>query len=329
MRAILMCTFLLVLALPATAAEWEPVTTDLLKSEKTGFGGLCGVAVDRGMGDIYINLSDRGMFLSQDQGKTWNRPKGIELFKGRTETPGCMTFDPVAGSRHLLVALVYGAPTTIYGAGPEHRIFDKKCSHIDWVAVDWSENGGKFVLALKHESGGLLYASHDGGKTFEDVGKGYGPAWIFDDKLAVAAEMKSKEKPKPGLLRTTDAGKTWHPCGEFAATALPKWRDGTLYWVVDGTLIATTDKGQTWKKICDVKDGRYGPIFGKTAMHMFILTQGGIIESNDAGVTWSKPLPVPKEMKGVSMLTWLDYDQLHDVLYVMKMGSELYKMARK
>ena len=28
----------------------------------------------------------------------------------------------------------------------------------------------KFVLALKHESGGLLLASHDGGKTFSRVG---------------------------------------------------------------------------------------------------------------------------------------------------------------
>ena len=32
-----------------------------------------------------------------------------------------------------------------------------------------------FILALKHESGGLLIASHDGGKTFSDIGKGYDP----------------------------------------------------------------------------------------------------------------------------------------------------------
>ena len=331
MRTILALTFLLAQALPTTAAEWEPVTTDLLKSEKTGFGGLCGVAVDRGMGDVYVNLSDRGLFLSQDQGKTWNRPKGIELFKGRTETPGCMMFDPVAGSRHLLVALVYGAPTTIFGAGPEHRSFDKKCSHIDWAAVDWTENGGKFVLAAEGtKSGGLLYVSHDGGKTFTDVGKGYGPAWIFDAKTAVAAEMKSKEKAKPGLVRTTDGGKTWKPCGDYSAQALPKWRDGTLYWVVDGALIASADKGETWKKINDVKDGRYGPIFGKTTKHLFILTQAGIIEEQRRrkyDVDETAALPVPKELKGVSSLTWLDYDPVNDVLYVMKMGTELYKMG--
>lgn len=47
---------------------WVPVTTELLKTEKTGFGGLCGVVVDYQTGAIWANLSDRGMFLSTDQG---------------------------------------------------------------------------------------------------------------------------------------------------------------------------------------------------------------------------------------------------------------------
>ena len=53
------------------AAEWEPVATELLKAEKTGFGGLCGIAVDRTTGDVLIDLSDRGLFRSSDRGKTW------------------------------------------------------------------------------------------------------------------------------------------------------------------------------------------------------------------------------------------------------------------
>ena len=43
------------------AAEWEPVATELLKTEKTGFGGLCGIAVDHANGDVLIDLSDRGL----------------------------------------------------------------------------------------------------------------------------------------------------------------------------------------------------------------------------------------------------------------------------
>ena len=207
-------------------------------------------------------------------------------------------------------------------------MLDTKSSHVDWCSIDWTDPEIKFVLALKHESGGVLLASTDGGKTFTEAGKGYGPAWVFDKNTAVVAEAKTKEKPKPGLVRTTDAGKTFAPSGDYSATALPKWRDNTLYWLVEGALIKTTDAGKSWEKVSDLKDGRYGPIFGKDAQQMFVLTAAGIVESPNGGATWSKPLAVPKELKGVSTLTWMDYDPVNDLLYVMKMSSELYRLAR-
>ena len=40
-------------------------------------------------------------------------------------------------------------------------------------------------------------------------------------------------------------------------------------------------------------------------------------------------MALPKDLKGVSALTWLEYDPVHDTLYVMKMGSELFKLERK
>ena len=88
---------------------------------------------------------------------------------------------------------------------------------------------------------------------------------------------------------------------------MPKWRDGALYWLVDGALIRTTDAGKTWDKISDVKDGRYGPIFGKDAKQMFVLTGAGVVESTDGGATWSKPIAPPAALKGVSVA---DVDRL-------------------
>jgi photosystem II stability/assembly factor-like uncharacterized protein len=317
---------LLLVAGHATAADWEPTATELLKTEKTGFGGLCGIAVDHATGDVLIDLSDRGLFRSTDRGKTW--AKHGPVVKGRTEWPGCLLFDPTGKSKRLVMALVYGAPVGISPDGGESwSQLDGKSQHVDWAVVDWAEM--KFVLALKHESGGLLIASHDGGKTFTDVGKGYGPAWIFDGQTAIVAEAKSKDRPKPRLLRTADGGKTWDPVGDHTATALPKWRDGTLYWLVDGALLSTADQGKTWAQVSAVKDGQYGPVFGKDARHLFVLTKAGILESTDGGATWGKPLALPKEMKGTSPLTWIEYDPTGDVLYAMKMGSDLYRLARK
>jgi photosystem II stability/assembly factor-like uncharacterized protein len=115
---------------------------------------------------------------------------------------------------------------------------------------------------------------------------------------------------------------------EFAPQWLPRWHGDTLYWLADGALIKTTDKGATWVKVSELKDGRFGPVFGKDARHLFVLTGTGVVESTDGGATWAKPVALPKELKGVSPLTWLDYDPVNDVLYVMKMTTDLYKMPR-
>ncbi len=309
-------------------ADWQAVATELIKTEKPGFGGLCGVVVDHKTGQVIVNLSDKGFYRSEDQGKTWKR-LGTQVIKGRTEWPGCLMLDPVGEGKTLVCALVYGSPIVVSrDGGTSWQVLDRKSSHVDWCSVDWSDPEMKLIFALKHESGGLLLRSTDGGKSFEEVGKGYGPVWVFDNKTAVAAQAKTRERPKPGLLRTTDGGKTFQPCGNFSASALPRWSRGSLYWLVEGALLTTTDKGASWKKVSDVKDGRFGPIFGKDGKHLFVLTAGGIIESKDGGATWSKPLPPPPNFKGISTLTWIDYDPIHDVLYMMKMASDLYRMER-
>lgn len=318
----------------ATAQDWAPVTVELLKSEKTGFGGLCGVLVDHQTGTLWANLSDRGMFQSADQGQTWKRISETQP-KGRTETPGCWLLDPTGKSNRMVTALVYGSPISVSAdSGATWTMMDPKSGHVDWCAVDWTDPDLRFVLALKHEANGLLLASNDGGKSFTEVGKGYGAGWVFDNSTAVVAQVKTRELPKPQLMRTTDGGRTFQACGEYipvgmnSAQALPKWHDESLYWLVDVGLIVSKDKGATWSKIGEVKDAQYGPIFGRNATHLFVLTKSGPVETTDGGATWT-PLPTPpKEMKGIGGLSWLEYDPRHDTVYLMKMGSELYRLTR-
>ena len=329
MRPLSLC--LMLLATTARGAdEWQPVATDLLAKEKTGFGGLTGVTVDRATGTLYVCLSDRGLFRSADQGKTWAR-HGKDASKGRTETPGCLHLDPTGKTKQFLMANVYGGPVVVGSTDPDGawRVLDKKSAHVDWCAADWTDPEMKFVLAFKHEAGGLLLLSRDGGKSFTEGSKGHGlGAWVFDADTAVVALAKSKEKPKGGIVRTADGGKTFAPAAEYAPVSLPKLQGDALYWLVEGALVKGTEKGAKWEKVSDEKDARYGPVFGTDAKHLFVLTAAGVVESADAGATWSKPLAVPKELKGVSALTWLEYDPKNDLLYVMKMGSDLYKLPR-
>jgi photosystem II stability/assembly factor-like uncharacterized protein len=319
---------------PAADADWRPVATELLRAEKTGFGGLCGVLVDHRTGELWVNLSDRGMFHSPDRGRSWRRVSDRQP-KGRTETPGCWLLGRDGTGDTMVTALVYGDPIAVSAdRAAAWKYLDRKSAHIDWCAVDWAGPGLKFVLALKHESGGLLLASTDGGKSFTEVGKGFGPGWVFDGRTAVVARAGTRESPRPRLLRTTDAGKTFKDCGEYrpvgrdSAQALPRWRDGSLYWLTDGGMIVTADQGATWRKVGAVRDALYGPVFGRDEKHLLVLTKAGVVESTDGGATWSRPLPPPPAMRGAGGLSWLEYDPRHDVLYLMKMGSDLYRLDR-
>lgn len=331
---LMMVAWLPGLTLAADPPAWEGLLGSLAKDEKSGFGGLCGVIADPATGSLWINLSDRGFYRSDDQGKTFRRCGDMQP-RGRTESPGCFQLDPTGGSKRLVTALVYGSPISISAnAGLSWKQADAKSSHIDWCAVDWTDPDLKFMLALKHEADGLLLASRDGGASFSEIGKGYGSGWVFNEKTAVVAEAKTRTRPKPSLMRTTDAGQTWQPCGAYSpvgansAQALPQWREGSLYWLVDGALIASNDLGTTWQKKGDVKDGRYGPVFGKDAKHLFVLTGVGIIESTDGGTTWARPISPPRGLNGIGGLTWLAYDARGDNLYLMKMGSDLFRLAR-
>src|SRR5580692_4292835 len=110
MRWILVAFLFAILIGPAVAQDWQPVTEALIAAEKPGYGKLCGVAVDHATGELIINLSDKGLYRSADQGKTWQ--KLGPPFKGRTETPGCLMLDPTGGKR-LVTALVYGSPILV------------------------------------------------------------------------------------------------------------------------------------------------------------------------------------------------------------------------
>ncbi len=151
--AFLSLAALALFATASRAADWLPITTELLAKEKTGFGGLCGGVVDHATGQIIVNLSDRGTLGNSDKG--------------------------------------------------DWRTIDKATVHVDWCAADWTDPD------------------------------------------------------------------------------------------------------------------------------MIVLTGAGIIESTDSGATWSSPIAAPKELKVIGGLTWLEYDPIADVLYIMKMGTELFAMQRK
>jgi hypothetical protein len=77
------------------------------------------------------------------------------------------------------------------------------------------------------------------------------------------------------------------------------------------------------------KDAAHVRVGGKNAKHVFELTKAGIVESTDGGTKWSEPIALPKNLAGIAGVPWIEYDPKNDILYVMKPGSDLYKLARR
>src|SRR4029077_21181595 len=138
-------------------------------------------------------------------------------------------------SKQILMAQVYGVPVVVGTTDPATpwQQMDKKSVHVDWCSFDWTDAERKFVIAFKHESGGILLISHDGGKSFTETGKGHGfGAWVFDNDTAVVAMTKAKDRPVGLIARTTDGGKNFDPIAEYSPVSLPKLWGDELYWLV-------------------------------------------------------------------------------------------------
>jgi hypothetical protein len=130
------------------------------------------------------------------------------------------------------------------------------------------------------------------------------------------------------LMRTTDAFQTVSPGGDYSAVALPRWHNGVLYWLVEGGMIASRNRGETWERVTsEIRDGQCGPVFGTSPRHMFVVVPRGVRESTDGGTRWSPVVPLPPRMGKVTR-GWVEYDPCNDVLYLMQMASELCRLER-
>src|SRR5262249_6794794 len=87
--------------------------------------------------------------------------------------------------------------------------------------------------------------------------------------------------------------------------------------------------GKFVRALRESKDAEHDRVRGKDSRHLFELSRAGVIESTDGGNTWSKPIPLPKALKGSESGAWIEYDPKNDLLYVLKPGGDLYKLSRR
>src|SRR4051812_22350712 len=96
-------------------------------------------------------------------GGLWS-PGGGRGGRARGETGDALQFEPAG--RRLACFMIYGPGASTPDAGQTWVAW--KTNHMDFGAVDW-EGTGEALLGLRHESGGVLCFSADGGRTWKDL----------------------------------------------------------------------------------------------------------------------------------------------------------------
>ncbi len=290
-------------------------------------GQTAGVAVDSATGDAYMIIPDQGIWKSFDRGTTFSRADNGEI-GGRCETGYSINIDPAGGGR-LACFMLDGKCAMTLDGGKTWQPFKGVGRNWDFAAVDWSQAEPKAIFAARHESGGEMYYSNDGGKSWKQIDKDlkYTAVGIFDENILLTTKGD-------GVLRSSDAGTTWEKVSDLQPVGrVMRIFKNTAYWIAKDGLIISTDKGKTWQKQGSPVEAGWGPYFSDDEKHFVVVGRKGFIETRDGGTTWTPaaPLPPVKEFDDRRPGWFLNvgWDPKGDVFYASRMGFATYKLQRR
>jgi photosystem II stability/assembly factor-like uncharacterized protein len=310
---------LLALPLAASAGEWVNISDPVTSQVKPGYAGpTAGVTVDRLSGEVFMVVNDQGLWKSSDHGKTFARVDD-KAIGGRCETGWALQFDPKG--RRLFCFMIYGGSAMTADGGKTWA--KSKVSHLDFGAADW-EDTGRRLLALRHESGGVLTTSEDGGATWKDLEKGFSGCGVFDRNTFVATKAKEK-----GIFRSSDAGATWTVVStNTPAAAVPAVFQGVGYWATGKGILASKDKGATWAEQGSPVDASFGPYFGKGENHFVVVGRSGFRETKDGGATWQLAAVLPAGFGVGRVGPNFAWDPNANIFYASTMTQPTFKFER-
>jgi photosystem II stability/assembly factor-like uncharacterized protein len=296
-------------------------------------------------GDLFVLVSPRyGVWRSGDRGETWTRADA-NVVSGRTWGGDGCQFDPTDPNRMAFFTIVGAGAQPVAGMSLDggktwtaiHKPRGRR--HDGWTAaqIDWTANRPSVIYGKEHHSE-RLWLSKDLGKSWTlatPEGGSYKVGMIADDVL-LAGVGKGADPP---IRRSTDEGKTWaqvHP-PVFLCQRRPHVYGDRAYWATFNRILATADKGKTWKPTApivpdlpeDDKSRTWGPYFGRSEKEMLAGVNGhGFYRSLDGGATWTKladwietgkDFDKPREAFSIG---WVPTQRL---IYVAFLGGDAYR----
>lgn len=319
-------------AAPPEPGAWVDISLPVVKQltdagKKIAWPGQsAGVAVDPSTGDVYMIIPDQGIWKSSNRGATFSRADAGEI-GGRCETGYSINVDPAGGGR-LACFMLDGKCAMTLDGGKSWRPFKGEGRNWDFAAVDWSDPEPKSIFAAKHESGGEMFTSDDGGKSWKKIATDpkFAAVGIFDQRTIVTTKGE-------GILRSSNGGSSWEKVSELQPVGrLMQIFKSTAYWLGKDGLIVSTDQGKTWRRQGGVIEAGWGPFFGADKKHIVVVGRKGFMETRDAGETWAVAAPLPAikgfDEKKHGWFVNFAWDAKGDVFYASRMGMGTYKLQR-
>lgn len=327
----------LFVAAPAATEEpaWQEVSAPVLeKLENEGKkldwpGGTAGVAVDATTGTLFMVVPGQGIWRSRDQGTSFERVDG-GVIGGRCETSYSLQVDPKG--KRLACFMLDGNCGMTRDGGEKWVSFAGLGRNWDYAAVDWSAAEVKHIFGARHETGGEVYLSNDGGKSWQKLFEDRefertGGLGIFDAKTLVYT-MKGK-----GIQRSTDGGKTWTRVSDLEPRGrVVTIRDGVAYWLGEKRLLKSEDRGATWSAHGGEVDASIGPYFDpRDPKRIGVAGREGIFESADGGETWKKVAELPEkfDLPKPGWYSNLAWDPARGIWYASRMSRATFRLETR
>ena len=297
------------------AATWRPLG-DYGGDRALMGSALTDLTVDRSKrGRLWLASADRGVFMSPDGGGTWKkRNKGLETREVLTleSTPDGTLLAGTAG--HGVYRLPPGKKTWRHLGRPvgigEWNAWDRRLYQYSALLFDPLTPERVF---LGHFPGGF-FISDDGGHTWRSSNLGIGNDGLF----SLAAHPEHPERlfagTYNGIIRSDDSGATWSdsssgmPSEQWPFTVVIDDQDPAVMYTATkngqnkgfcdrnhetfcGTVMRSTDGGESWRAIMDGLDPRaeYYMIELDPRDHdvLYMSSSRGVWVSTDRGDHWA------------------------------------------
>lgn len=228
---------------------------------------ICWVAA---IGPLWSAGEDRGVYMTTDGGKTWNKTLYVD------ENTGAM--DLAIDSKN---------PNVLYAGMYERRRFP-------WTFRSGGKNGGIF----KSTDGGKSWKKLEGGLPTGMIGKIGLSVYAKNPNIVYAiveAEKGAKpEEDKNGIYRSDDAGKTWKRMGTHSSRPfyyheiMVDPNDDTIVYSMSTNMMRSTDSGKTWRAMQNAIHVDYHAIWidPNDSNVIWVGNDGGAAVTYDKGVTW-------------------------------------------